>query len=151
MPTANPRVYVTLSPDLDAVIGRMAALERISKSQLIRETLEAAQPTLTKAVALMEAASKARSGARQELAQSLEHSQQVIESQLEGILQALTEPAVDALEVAGRRPGRRAAARGPAACQESINPPPSKRGVKSSKRPKNESSLGATTGGSNEV
>lgn len=151
MPTTNPRVYVTLSPELDSVIGRMAALERISKSQLIRETLEAAQPTLLKAVALMEAASKASISARAEVAQTFEHSQNVLESELESLLNAVIEAPSGDHVVAGRRPGRRAQTCARDDAQVPVNPPPSKRGVKSSKRPKNESSLGATKGGSNEV
>ncbi len=148
MPTANPRVYVTLPPELDSIIARMAALERISKSQLIRETLEAAQPTLAKAVAIMEAASKARIGARSELAKSLEHSQNVVESELENILRAVSEAPSGAVDVVERRPRRGAKAHAAGAVSGSLNPPPSKRGVKSSKRPKTEPSVGATKGGS---
>jgi hypothetical protein len=139
MPTTNPRVYVTLSPELDSLVGRMSALERISKSQLIREMLEAAQPTLGKACALMEAASKASKGARTDLADSLEHSQSVLEAELENMLQAVASHSGDlvsmAEEVRGRRPGKMPqASPGPVSPGPNgpVNPPNSKRGVKTS-------------------
>lgn len=137
MPTENPRVYVTLSPSIDSLIGRMSQLERVSKSQLIREILEAAQPTMAKAVAIMEAASKARLGARKELAQSMEQAHRVVESELDGVLSSLASQSGDlvsaAQEVRGRRPlrGERVVASRPPK-----DPPPSNRGVKSPKQAK---------------
>ena len=56
MPTVNPRINVTLSPQLDLIVQRMATCQRVSKSQVLRELLEAAEPALQRAVVLMEAA-----------------------------------------------------------------------------------------------
>ena len=82
MPTANPRTNVTLSPSLDLLVSRLATMQQTSKSQVLRELLEAAEPALQRAVTLMEAASKASANVRENLARSLNHAQDAAESQL---------------------------------------------------------------------
>jgi hypothetical protein len=82
MPTPNPRTNVTLSPSLDLLVSRLAVVQKSSKSQVLRELLEAAEPALQRAVALMEAAVTASSDVRANLARSLEHAQDAAESQL---------------------------------------------------------------------
>ena len=72
MPTVNPRVNVTLSPSLDSLVSRLADLERVSKSMVLRELLEAAEPSLLQAVALMEAAKGAGADAREKMAASMQ-------------------------------------------------------------------------------
>jgi hypothetical protein len=141
MPTTNPRVNVTLSPSLDALVARMAGLERISKSQVLRELLEAAEPALQRAVALMDAALKARSDSRAELKRGLDRSQAKLEEQLEANLRMLETHSRDlvteAQAVRGRRPpraGRQQAQRAaPPPAVRPKNPPASNRGVKSVK------------------
>lgn len=132
MPTQNPRVNVTLSPSLDSLVSRMAKMERVSKSQVLRELLQAAEPALQRAVALMEAASSARVEARRDLAEGLAKSQRVLEETLEENLALLAahggDLVSDAEAVKGRRPARKAE-RAPAASPK--DPPTSNRGVKS--------------------
>ena len=72
MTTLNPRVNVTLSPSLDALVTQLAGFERISKSMVLRELLEAAEPALRQAIALMEAAKGATATARKNLAMDLD-------------------------------------------------------------------------------
>lgn len=146
MPTANPRVNVTLSPSLDSLVGRLAGLQRVSKSNVLRELLETAAPALARAVAVMEAAERAKPEVLAGLARSLERSQTVAEVALESALSAISS-AGDLVEqaeaVTGKRParaGRRAplaADGGPGgvAAVASKNPPASNRGVKSPKSP----------------
>lgn len=132
MPTFSPRVHVTLSPSLDALLGRLATLQRVSKSNVLRELLETAAPALERSVALMEAAARSKPEALRGLARSLERAQDRIEGVLEGTLAALEDGpdlVTKAEAVKGRRP-RRAAA-GAAALP---NPPTSNRGVKSTNR-----------------
>jgi hypothetical protein len=138
MPTKNPRVIVTLSHVMDATITRLSALERVSKSQLIREMLEAAEPTLVKTVAIMEAALKARSDSRKEFAENLEQSQSRIEGELDAVVQALSFHSRDlvseAQAVRGRRPAARSASTSHRAAPSRQDPPPSNRGVKSPRK-----------------
>ena len=72
MPTTNPRVNVTLSPSLDSLVARLASIERVSKSMVLRELLEAAQPALASAVAMMEAAKGASVEARKRIARDMQ-------------------------------------------------------------------------------
>lgn len=107
MPTVNPRVNVTLSPSLDSLVVRLAGLQEVSKSQVLRELLEVAEPALQRAVALMEAAAKAKGSVLDGLARSLSQAQDTIEGQLSEHLAGLDAVTADlvtqAEEVRGRR------------------------------------------------
>lgn len=139
MPTVNPRVNVTLSPSLDSLVARMAGLQGVSKSQVLRELLEAAEPALQRAAALMEAASRVKVQVLEGLGASLEKAQDKAEAQLSvhlAAMEAMTGDLVaEAQAVRGRRPparGQRAGAGAPvAAAAVPPNPPASNRGVKS--------------------
>ena len=141
MPTLNPRVNVTLSPSTDALVSRLATLQRCSKSQVLRELLEAAEPALQRAAALMDAAQGAQRAVLDGLAVSLDKAQSQAEAALASHLQEAdrltADLVVQAEAVRGRRPGRTALAarpgRGAVASREPQNPPASNRGVKSSK------------------
>ena len=56
MPTVHPRVTVTLSPSLSDLVSALARSQRVSRSQVLRELLEAAEPGLQRVVKMMEAA-----------------------------------------------------------------------------------------------
>lgn len=88
MPTSNPRVNVTLPPSLDDLLTRLARVEDSSKSQVLRELLEAAEPALRRAVALMEAAEGATKAVRSGLAQSLFEHQLGVEASLDAVIRA---------------------------------------------------------------
>lgn len=139
MPTTNPRINVTLPPSLEQLVSRMAVLTRSSKSQVLRELLEAAEPALQRAVALMDAASKASKGVRDGLAQALDRTQAAAEKEAGLHLAAFDamqrDLVAEAEAVKGRRPARALAARaGAAPSPGTQNPPSSNRGVKSRKR-----------------
>ena len=120
MPTLNPRINVTLSPSLDALVAQLAGFERISKSQVLRELLETAEPALRQAVALMEAAKGASVKARSNLAKDLDSSIKAAEGISELMLRELSTQTRDMVSeaeaVRGRRPSRGSApARAPVA------------------------------------
>jgi hypothetical protein len=142
MPTLNPRINVTVSPSLDDLVRRLAGLQRCSKSQVLRELLEACEPQLGSAVALMEAASRAGPQVLAGLAASLDRSQQAAEDVLAGAVMRLGQAERDLVDqaeaVRGRRP-RRTAERASGGASGAQNPPASNRGVKSG-------STGKTTG-----
>jgi hypothetical protein len=138
MPTSNPRVNVTLSPSLDSLVIRLAGLQGVSKSQVLRELLEAAEPALQRATALMEAASRSKGDVLNGLARSLERGQDKVEAQLAAHLASLDASTADlvtqAQAVRGRRPAIGAAGvqgASPTAARGRSNPPASNRGVKS--------------------
>lgn len=147
MPTVNPRVNVTLSPSLDSLVTRLAALERVSKSMVLRELLETAEPSLLHAVALMEAAQGASAKARKALAQDMQSGIKAVEGTSELMLQNLTlhtrDMVSEAEAVKGRRPSRSRRAALPVTAPTRLSasrsisldgskrPPSSNRGVKS--------------------
>ena len=136
MPTTNPRINVTLSPSTDQLVLRLAQFQRVSKSQVLRELLEAAEPALQRAVALMDAASNATSAVRDGLAKSLDREQAQFEKNMRSHLAAADSMTADLVSQAQAIRGRR-----PVAAKRSRddvsgspgpkNPPPSNRGVKS--------------------
>lgn len=140
MPTANPRINVTIPPSLDATVSRLSALTRTSKSQVLRELLEAAEPALQRAVTLMEAAQTAAAAVKHSLARDLDAAQTQAEREAASILAKLDGAAADlvaqAEAVRERRP--RSASRARAAAPHPVatpqDPPASNRGVKSTRR-----------------
>jgi len=151
MPTVNPRINVTLSPSLDALVGQLAGFERVSKSMVLRELLEAAEPSLRKAVALMAAAQGVTGKARDQLARDMDASIKASEGILDLTLSVVAghtrDMVSEAEQVRGRRPARiakRAASqpggtppssvsllKSPKRRKPAGDPPPSNRGVKS--------------------
>jgi len=110
MPTINPRINVTLSPSLDSLVSRLASLERVSKSMVLRELLETAEPALTHAVALMEAAKGAGVKARKDLAHDLDVTIKAAEGTSALLVQNMAHHTQDLVSqaqvVRGRRPSR---------------------------------------------
>lgn len=132
MPTLNPRINVTLPPSLDLLVSRMASQTRSSKSQVVRELLEAAQPALQRAVALMEAASQAAGSVKASFAKSLDLAQAEAESHaasLLGRMDAMSDLVSQAEFIKERRPARKRQ-RGLGASPAPKDPPPSNRGVR---------------------
>ena len=109
MPTANPRVNVTLSPALFSLVTRLADLQRSSKSDVLRELLEAAAPSLERAAALMDAASRAKPEVLRGMALTLERSQERLEAYVQGVfdgVEAQPDLVDQAQAVKPRRPAR---------------------------------------------
>lgn len=140
MPTANPRVNVTLSPSLDSLVSRLADLERVSKSMVLRELLEAAEPSLLQAIALMEAAKGASVDAREKMAASMQKTIDDVhvlrDLSFEVAASRTRDMVAEAQAIRGRRPSRSsrvsgAAGAGSVPSKSAKRPPSSNRGVKS--------------------
>jgi hypothetical protein len=143
MPTTNPRISVTLSPTSDSLVARMAKLQRVSKSQVLRELLEAAEPALHRVVTLMTAASEAAAGLRRGLQSDLEEGGAVAQGHLASMMSHMDEMTADLVSraeaVQGRRPRRPTDAERRAragAVSKPADPPSSNRGVKTAKQAK---------------
>ena len=142
MPTLNPRVNVTLSPSLDSLVGQLAALERVSKSMVLRELLEAAEPSLRHAVALMQAAQGASLKARDRVVRDMQSSIDLANAASALSFQVAAnntrDMVAEAEAIRGRRPSRRgSAATAPGGVAVPVKrslspprPPLSNRGVK---------------------
>ena len=143
MPTQNPRVNVTLSPSLDMLVTRLSVLERVSKSMVLRELLEAAQPALQAAVALMDAAEGAGVEARNRIAndmqKTIDAAAGVQHLALRVAANNTRDIVAEAEAIRGRRPSRQSRVSGSAGAvsvavkrqKTSKRPPLSNRGVKS--------------------
>jgi hypothetical protein len=143
VPTTNPRVNVTLSPSLDSLVTRLSGLERVSKSMVLRELLEAAEPSLMHAVALMEAAKGAGVEARKRIAQDMEASVAAAQG-VQALAHRLASNShrdivAEAEAIRGRRPPRGGSAATASGRVQAVGnapkrrkgPPSSNRGVKS--------------------
>ena len=141
MPAVNPRITVTLTPAVHAVIHRMSVLGDESMSAIVGGLLAESLPVFQRMVQVMEAATRLKQEAergRGDLAAGLAEAQGRIEAQLGLALESMDEgfrPLLDAAEKVARRTGRKdgtrgsLSARGPAA-----RPSPAKRPTPMSNR-----------------
>ena len=111
MTTTNPRVHVTLSPSLFQLVGSMARSQRVSRSQVLRELLEAAEPALQRVVALMDAAERAKGAVNTQFGESLLRSQELIEAEMNRNIEKLDGMTGDLVSMAQRVEGRRPSGR----------------------------------------
>lgn len=72
MPTAKPRLILTLEPNLYRTISRLAELQGAPKARFVSELLETIHPPLMRTVALLEAARDAPSHVKRGLVRVLE-------------------------------------------------------------------------------
>lgn len=100
MPTVNDRVNVTLSPSLYRLVTRLAEFQKVSRSQVLRELLEAAEPALQRAVTLMSSASQASAQVKAGLATALDMSMDTLEGELERELATIDQYGPDLVDLA---------------------------------------------------
>ena len=145
MPTTNPRINVTLSPSTDAMVGELARIQRVSKAAILRELLEASEPALAQALAMMKAADELSVEAKKKVAKDLEGTLREVERKGRAAMDlaaGITEDLVSQAEaIRGRRPARGAPALRGRAGRKAVgnkgttrkrkDPPGSNRGVKS--------------------
>lgn len=147
MPTVNPRINVTLSPSLFGMVDELAKHQRVSKSMVLRELLEASEPALAQVVAMLKAAESMTEAARKRLLQDMDStitSMEMKKDQALALAAGMTSDLVAQAEaIKGRRPGRQLARKrsagglavGTSAVGDQspapIRPPSSNRGVKS--------------------
>lgn len=148
MPTVNPRINVTLSPSLFAMVEELAKHQRVSRSMVLRELLEASEPALSQVVSMLKAASDMSDAAKQRLQQDMGEAITNLESKAEQALALAAGVTADlvaqAEAIRGRRPARQLASKRSAGGlpgrnsaaevghQRPARPPSSNRGVKSS-------------------
>lgn len=82
MATKNPRLTITLRPELSAHFRRLSELTGQSQSSIIAELLAGSEPVLARMIQVLEAAEAAKGAIRGRVARGLDDVQQ----QLEGVL-----------------------------------------------------------------
>jgi len=106
MATLNPRITVTLTPAVQAVLRELSALGGQSQSSIVGELMETSLPVLERVVLALRAASTIQANAKAELAGSLERAQAKLEGQMDLMLQQMdrdTLPLLEAAEKVKRR------------------------------------------------
>ena len=148
MPTANPRINVTLSPSLYGMVEELAKHQRVSRSMVLRELLEASEPALAQVVAMLKAAENMSDAAKKRMRQDMDQTISSVEKKAEQALAlaagVTSDLVAQAEAIRGRRPGRQMARKRSAgelaarseapgsSRQPPSRPPSSNRGVKSS-------------------
>lgn len=82
MPTLNPRLTVTLSPSMSAVLSRLTEMTGQSKSSIIAEVLQGTQPVMERMIQVLEAADKAKNALRKEVSSGFEEAETALNEQL---------------------------------------------------------------------
>lgn len=82
MPTLNPRLTVTLSPSMSAVLSRLNEITGQSKSSIIAEVLQGTQPVMERMIQVLEAADKAKNALRREVSEGFEEAETALNAQL---------------------------------------------------------------------
>ena len=106
MPTLNPRISITLTPAVSAVLRELSALAGNSQSAIVGELLETSLPVFERVVAALRAASQIQDSARVEIAAGLERAQHKLEAQMGLLLSEIDEgnrPLLEAAERVTRR------------------------------------------------
>jgi hypothetical protein len=131
MPATNPRLSVTVSPPVAAVLRELSTLTGNSQSAVVAELLEEAIPVFSRMVRILRAAEQAKLAVKEELVSGMEAAQTRLEGQLGlalGEFEAIEGRLLETVEKVGRR---RAGPAGRAASGRSGAPLPpiSNRGV----------------------
>jgi hypothetical protein len=109
MPTLNPRITITLKPEVHAVLKRLSGLTENSQSAIVSELLESSLPVFERMAAVLEAAQAAKEGMASDIADGLARAQNRIEAQMGLILDDVDQawkPILEQGEKVARRRGR---------------------------------------------
>jgi hypothetical protein len=136
MATINPRLSVTVTPRVDAVLTRFATATGQSKSATVGGILDESYDMLAKMVKVIEAARAAQSNMPQQVIQPFKDAHSHLEQQLGLVLADVHHTAddllrdVEQIERRTRKAARTSTRRGAASGRERNAPPLSNRGGK---------------------
>ena len=108
MPTANPRLTITLQPTLAAQLRRLSQLTGNSQSALISELLDGSTEVFDRLIKVLEAAEVAKESFKGGVARDMQDAQQRVEQQLGLTLEFGEKTAADLVEVVEKIKRRKA-------------------------------------------
>ncbi len=111
MPTTNPRISVTLTPAVSAVLKELSALSGNSQSSMVAELLETSVPIFEKVCTVLRAAATVQESAKTQFRENLERAHDALEAQMGlelGRMDDVSRPLLEAAEKVHRRGGGRA-------------------------------------------
>ena len=131
MPTAKPRVNVTLSVEDYELLSKLATQQKRSRADMLRDLFQTIRPVLERVAVVTEAALRAQATARQGLVQSAEKAEAEL---LPMVQQALGQFDLFIADVQAQADGRQPqASTGGAAAAPPATPVPVITGVRSSR------------------
>lgn len=133
MPAKNPRLTITLKPELSAQLRKLSALTGNSQSSLIADLLEGSGPVFDRLIQVLTAAEEAKQSMRGKLTTDMGEAQSQLEGQLGLVLETFegaTGSLLAEMESIKRR-ARRGRGAGTAGAPSKRSTPPSNRGVRS--------------------
>lgn len=110
MSTLNPRITITLTPSVHALLREMSSLTGNSQSAIVAELLESSSPVFERMVSMLKAASTVQDEAKAQIVAGMDRAQAKLEVQLQLAMGTMDEAAKPLLEQAEKV--RRRAARG---------------------------------------
>jgi hypothetical protein len=144
MPTAKPRISVTLSDSTASILKEMSELTGNSQSAIVGELLEQSQTVFSRMVKLLRVARGVQESARTEIVASINAAQERVEAQLGLALDDMDQVeriVLEEAEAAVQRRLKRSGAggkRSPPAPPRLGSPPISNRGVTPPQKSKNQ-------------
>jgi hypothetical protein len=148
MPTLNPRLTVTLTPAVAAVMKRMSDLTGNSQSAIVGELLEETRPIFERMVLVMQVAKDVKGKVKSDLIASMEGVQNRLEKQL-GLLEPLMQQETDSFLDQAEKVTRRGATALADAPRRAAATPMSNRGVTPHAKQANKTARTPPTGGRN--
>lgn len=123
MPATNPRISVTVTPSVEAVLSRLSAATGQSKSSFIAELLESSMPVFERMATVIEAAKHAKDTLKSQTVKDMEEAESRLHDILGVTMDIFDESTAPILEEAERvqrraarsQTGRRGRAATPAA------------------------------------
>jgi hypothetical protein len=108
MPTANPRITITLTPEVHAVLREMSECTGNSQSAIVGGLLQTSLPVFERVVQAIRAARAIEVSAQTEIAAGLERAQDKLEDQMGlflGTMDEAIKPVLQEAEKVARRAG----------------------------------------------
>lgn len=127
MPATNPRLTITLSPPVAAMLRHLSELTGSSQSSMVADLLQESLPIFERMAKVLEAAKAAQAALSSEMASSLERAQTKIEAQLGLALDQFDQGAAPLLELAEAVQRRRRRAEGPPLSNRGVTPTPTRK------------------------
>ena len=109
MPAINPRITITLTPSVHALLRELSGLTGNSQSAIVAELLETSAPVFERVVATLKAAATVHDEAKAQIVAGMGRAQSKLEDQLSlalGTMDDASRPLLEEAEKVKRRAGR---------------------------------------------
>ena len=95
LPSNKPRINLTLEPELYDLITELAELREVSRSAIVVDMLDAAEPTMRRLLTTLRAFMSAQEQSQQEFLANLEEAERVLSPMVAAALDQLEMPGLE--------------------------------------------------------